>query len=258
MRRYYAFLMVVAFAFLGIAPAIAQDAPSYTTVQEMEMAPGDAEVLAAQVKIVAEAAAEANIGPDFAWNVYRWDNTFWFVSSSPSLADLEDPEAMARAFQGTSVEAKVFAAFERVNGLTVLSSNTEVMQVDPEMGYAPANPALEGGSGGAMIIEQWVKADQRAAFNESTKAFMAFLAEVGGPYPVLFAEDIVGDGGVSFIVIFDNLSNFFGKNSMESLVGENATPDLVAGMAAHARTISREESQLMNYLPDLSYQPGNN
>lgn len=250
--------VVLTFAFFIARPALAQEDVPYTVVQQLELAASDAETFAAQVRIVAEAAAEADIGAEFAWNVYRYDNTFMFVTNTPSLATLEDPEAMARAFEGTSVAGKVTSAMQTANALNVLSASTEIVRVDPELSYQPANSALSGGAGGAMIVEEWVKGDQIGAWRESVQNFMGWMAEAGGVYPILVTQDIVGNGGRSFVVLFDNLENFYGENSMEVLAERAASPDMAAAQAAHARTVARSTSQISMRMPNLSYQPGGN
>lgn len=259
MRKLSPLLAVLALLCSAATPSFAQEDVPFTVVQQLELAASDAEAFADQVAIVAEAAAEADIGSEFAWNVYRFDNTFMFVTSTPTLATLEDPEAMARAFEGTSVAGKVMNAMQAAGRLNVLSSSMEVVRVKPELSYQPANSAVAPGSaGGVLLIEEWVKGDQRGAWEESVKNFMAWMTEAGGVYPVLVTEDVIGNGGNTFVVIFDNLANFYGKNSMEALVERAATEDMAAAQAAHARTVSRSVSQVTAYLPDLSYQPGEN
>lgn len=258
MRRSLRFAALLAFVLMVAAPVAAQEDVPYTVVQQLELAGSDAETFAAQVQVVAEAAAEADIGAEFAWNVYRFDNTFMFVTSTPSLADLEDPEAMMRAFEGTAVAGKVTNAMQAANALNVLSVSTEVVRVDPELSYQPANSAISDGAGGVLIVEEWVKGDQIGAWRESVRDFMGWMTEAGAVYPILVTEDIIGNGGRSFVVLFDNLANFYGENSMEALVAANAGPDMAAAQAAHSRTIARSTSQIAMRLPNLSYQPGEN
>ena len=259
MRRLPAVLAAAA-VLIAAPPILAQEEVPYTVVSEMELAPEDATAFVEQVTIVAKAAAEIGLDPRFNWNLYRWDNTFWFVGNESTLANLEDPEAMFREFGGTSVEADVMAAVAAVGGMNVLSAETEILRVNPDLSYQPDTPPFgEDGPQGVFIAEQWVKGDSREAFYESVSSFTEMLGEMGMPYPVLVAEDIVGDGNVSFVVIFDSIENFYGKNSMANLVtGSDLGARMAAGEAAHSKLISRVASQMMIRLPDASYQGGGN
>jgi len=255
MRRLSVALVAIAFV-LVTSPTVAQEDVPFTVVSEIGLAPEDANAFAEQVGIVAEAAAEIGLDARFAWNLYRWDNTFWFVGSESTLANMEDPNAMAAQFMGTSVEDKVMAAFAAVGSMNVLSGNTEVLRVNPTLSYQPEAPQIGDGSGGVFIVEEWVKGDSRDAWNESVADFMGVVREVGMPYPILVAEDIIGDGNMSFVVIFDTLENFYGKNSFESLLADSpAAADMAEGQAAHSKLIARSASRHMMRLPAMSYQP---
>lgn len=256
MRKLSVALAAVAFV-LATSPAVAQEEVPFTVVSEMELAPEDANAFMEQVGIVAEAAAEIGLDGRFAWNLYRWDNTFWFVGSESTLANMEDQEAMVREFMGTSVEAKVMAAFQAVGSMNILSGNTEVLRVDPELSYQPENPQIGDGAGGAFIVEEWVKGDAIEAWNESVADFMGAAREVGLPYPILVAQDIIGDGNMSFVVLFDTLENFYGKNSFERLLADSpAAAGMAESQAAHSKLIARSVSKHMMRLPAMSYQPG--
>ena len=259
MRRLSALLAAVIFVAAASQTA-AQENPPFTIVSELELAPAHAEAFVEQVQIVAEAAAEIGLDGRFSWNLYRWDNTFWFVSSESTLANLEDTQAMFRAFQGTSVESEVMAAFQAVGAMDILSSDMEVLRIIPDMSYQPENPAFgDDGPMGAYIVEEWVMGDSREAWNESVADFMGMVREVGLPYPILVAEDIVGDGNMSFVVLFDSLENFYGKNSMERLMADHpGAANMAEGSAAHAKLVSRMESRQIIRLPNASYQAEGN
>lgn len=261
MRRLTTFLGAAAILAAFALPATAQEGPPpFTSVSAVELAPADAEVFAEQVRIVKEAAEEIGLDAAFAWNTYRWDNTFWFVSSNPTLADLEDPNAMAAAFQGTAAEGRVMAAFETAGGLTPLSSDTQVLRINPELSYMPEETAFgEEGPAGVYIIEQWVKGSARSDWEASTTELMGILGAIGGGYPVIVAEDLIGDGGMSFVVIFDDLATFYGEGSLENALAGTGHEEHWAEVAErHAGTLSRSSSQMMMRLPNLSYQPGDN
>jgi len=256
-------LFPISAAVLGLAlaaPAVAQQAPPYLVTSRVEFAPEDAEAFARQVAIVRDAAAEIHLDARFAWNVYRWDNTFYFVSQEETLANLEDPEAMGRAFQGTPVQDRVFGAFEKAGALQALSGSSSVWRPRPELGYVPANPAMaQGQQGGAYVIQQWPKGTSEQAFDESAKGLMAMLGEMDGPYPVIVLQNVVGDGGMEFVVLFDDLANFYGANSLEAGLRSSGMGDRWAqAEAAHRKLLSRTESRLLMYVPQLSYQPAGN
>ena len=261
MRRLTPFLGMAAIVVAAAMPVHAQEGPPpFTSVSEIEFAPGDADTFAEQVRIVKEAAEEIGLDARFAWNTYRWDNTFWFVSSNPTLADLEDPNAMAAAFQGTAAEGRVMAAFEAAGGLNALSYDSQVLRINPELSYQPETPAFgEEGPGGVYIVEQWVRGGARADWEASTRELMGILGAINGGYPVLVAEDLIGDGGVSFVVIFDDPATFYGEGSLENALAGTGHEEHWAQVAErHAGTLARSSSQMMMRLPDLSYQPEGN
>lgn len=257
MRKFAGWFFVGGLALAVGAPVAAQEAPPFVSVGVVELAPGDAEEFAAQVKIVRDAAVAANLDARFAWDLYRWDNTFWFVSWPESLARLENPEAMFAAFAETDQAETAMAAFQRVAALEWLSDEQSISRTRPDLSYLPAQPAMaEGEQGGVYIIEQWPRMETSEAFEESVKDLMGMLTEMGAPYPVYVAQDLIGDAGVVFAVAFDDLASFYGESSLEAALAEaGMTEAWMAHAEAHQDLIRRAKSQILMYMPEHSYTP---
>ena len=257
MRKFLA-LMAAGGIALGLGvPVEAQDGPMYTTVSAIEVAPGHVEDFAAQVRAVAEAAEAAGLGEEFRWDVYAWDNTFYFLNWAESLSVLEDQDRMMREFQGTEQMDEVMAAFEAVGDLDWRGGNTTVARGRPELSYMPANPAMaEGEHGGVYVLEQWPLPSAGPAFEESVKDIMGMLAEMGGPYPVFVSQDVIGDGNYTFAVPFDDLASFYGENSLEAgLQASGMAEAWGAHVAEHQQLLADVESWHVMYRPDLSFRP---
>lgn len=257
MRRWTPALAVAVLAIGSATPVLAQDeGPTYTEVTSLDFAPADIDAFLDAVKTVRDAAVEVGLDASFAWDMYRWDNTLFFLTWHDSMVDFEDPEAFARAFQGTPAESRVMAAFQATTGLHINEGMNEVSLARPDLSYMPAEPAVERGQqGGVYVMRQWPNGDAEA-YGESIKDFMGMLTEMGAPYPVFVSQNVIGRGGFMIAVPFDNLSNFYGANSLE----EGLT---ASGMGArwgehereHRQLISDTESRIVMYLPDHSYRP---
>lgn len=243
---------------LGItAPASGQeDVPSYVEVSQIEFAPADADGFLEMVKTVRDAAVEAELDARFAWDVYRWDNTVYFVTWHESLVNFEDPEAFVRAFQATSVADRVMAAFERSMAFQPRSGRNEVSRSRPDLSYMPASPAMaEGEHAGVYVIRQWPAGDP-SAYEESVKDFMGMLTEMGAPYPVFISQNVIGRGGFTLAIPFDDMSSFYGENSLEQGLEETGmAPRWMEHQAEHRQLISDSESLHVMYLPEHSYRP---
>jgi len=243
---------------LGIAaPALGQeDGPQYMEVSALRFTPADAEGFLEIVKTVRDAAVEAELDPRFAWDAYRRDNIVYFVTWHESLVDFEDPEAFVRAFQGTSVEDRVMAAFERSTAFHVRQGSSEISRARPDLSYMPETPAMaEGEHGGVFVLRQWPMGDM-AAYEESIKDFMGMLTEMSGPYPVLLSQNLIGRGGYVIAVPFDDLGSFYGPSSLTAgLEASGMTARWREHEAAHRQLVSDVESFHVMYLPEHSYRP---
>lgn len=258
MRRWNAAVAVIALSFGVAAPSLAQEAPPFSEVSRLELAPADVDPFLEAVKTVRDAAMEASLDARFAWDVYRWDNTIYFVTWHESLVNFEDPEAFVRAFQGTAVADRVMAAFESTMDLHVREGINEVFRGRPDMSYVPASPAVaEGEHAGVLVIRQWPAGGDPAVYEESAKGFMGMLTEMGGPYPVFVSQNLIGRGGYVIAVPFDAMSSLYGENSLEEGLaasgmgarwGDHAT--------AHQELLADVESFHVMYLPEHSYRPG--
>lgn len=258
MRRSTSALAAAAFA-LGLAtPVFAQDeAPVFIEVSQVELAPADTEAFLEAVKTVRDAAVEIGLDGTFAWDAYRWDNSIWFVSWHESMSVFENPEAFARAFAGTPVESRVMAAFESTYDLDFRSGESAVSRGRPDLGFMPAEPAFAPGEhGGVYVLRQWPSGNPEA-YEESIKGFMGMLTEMGGVYPVYVSQNVIGDGGYTIAVPFDDLSSFYGENSLQArLEGSPVGPRWQEHGQAHAELMSRTQSFHLMYLPEHSYTPG--
>jgi len=243
---------------LGItAPALGQeDGPEYVQVSQIEFAPADADGFLEMVKTVRDAAVEASLDTRFAWDVYRWDNTVYFVTWHESLVDFEDPEAFVRAFQETGVADRVMAAFERSMAFQPRSGRNEVSRERPDLSYMPASPIVAAGEhGGVLVLRQWPSGDP-AAYEESIKDFMGMLTEMGAPYPVFTSQNMIGTGGFTIAVPFDDLASFYGENSLERGLEESGmTARWMEHQTAHRTLLTDAESFHVMYLPEHSYRP---
>lgn len=248
-----AILLVLALA----APAHGQDAPAYSEVSQVELAPADASAFLEAVKTVRDAATEVNLDARFAWDAYRWDNTIYFVTWHESLANLEDPEAFVRAFQGTEVADRVMAAFQSTGPLDVEGGMSEVNRARPDLGYVPESPAVQHGQHeGVLVIRQWPAGGDPAPYEESVKGFMSMLSEMDAPYPVFVSQNMVGRGGFVIAVPFESMSSFYGENSLPRGLAEAGMGDRWSEHeAAHRKLISNAESFHVWYLPEHSYRP---
>ncbi len=257
MRKLLSLAALSALLLAFATPVIAQEGSMFVQVSSVELAPADADMFLEQVKVVRDAAIETNLDPKYRWDVYRWDNTLYFVSWHETLANLDDPQAFMQEFQGTSAADRVMAAFNKANALHSVSSSSSISMSRPDLSYMPAASAVQPGQhGGIYVIEQWPKGDQYQAFEASVKKIMGMLGEMGGVYPVFTSMDVVGDGGVTFAIPFDNMSNFYGANSLErrlEATGKSAAWGELT--RAHQKMLNRTHSQFGMYLPEHSYRP---
>lgn len=256
MRKPLGWLAAAAFALMIAAPAAAQETPQYVQLSTVEFAPGEIEPFLEQVKTVRDAAVEIGLSSEFRWALYRWENTLIFASWPENMAALDDPNAMAAAFQGTPVESRVMQAFQRAESTQILEALSEVLITRSDHGYEPENSAVADGTGGVYVLHQWPKGGQREAFLQSLDGFMEMLAEAGGRYPVSVHEGYIGEGGFHIVVGFDDPASFYGENSMEALLeGSGIGAEWQAHAAEHADLISRSEARMYFFLPDHSYLP---
>lgn len=257
MRRCSSLFAAAVFALGVAAPVFAQEeGPTFIEVSQVELAPADADAFLEAVKTVRDAAVEIGLDPDFAWDVYRWDNTIYFVSWHESMSVFEDPEAFARAFAGTPVESRVMAAFESANSLDFRSGSNAVSRGRPDLGFVPAESAVTPGEhGGVYVLQQW-PAGNPQAYEESIRGFMGMLAEMGGIYPVYVSQNVIGDGGYAIVVPFDDLSSFYGENSLQARL-ENSPigPRWQEHGQSHAELLNRSQSFHLLYMPEHSYTP---
>lgn len=257
MRRSNAALAAIVLSLGVAAPSIAQEAPQFSEVSRLEFAPADVEPFLEAVKTVRDAAVEANLAARFAWDVYRWDNSIYFVTWHESLVNFEDPEAFVRAFQGTAVADRAMAAFESTMDLHVREGINEVFRARPDMSYTPASPAMaEGEHAGVLVIRQWPAGGEPGAYEESAKGFTGMLTEMGGPYPVFVSQNVIGRGGYVLAVPFDAMSSLYGENSLEEGLAASGMGERWAGhQTAHRELLADTESFHVMYLPEHSYRP---
>ena len=147
MRKLFTLVATLAI-MLGLPAAVAAQDTEYTVVGSLEIAPEYTEAFLAQVKIVRDAALEVGIDERFQWQLYRWDDELLFVSPGQSPTDVFDEAGMVQAFQGTSAESRVMAAFQKVSSFNVGAQSQSVLRPRPSLGYEPANlaPAVAVGS----------------------------------------------------------------------------------------------------------------
>ncbi len=236
--------------------AYAEAAPRFIEVNQLDIAPADADAFLALVKQVRDASVAVGLDPKFRWDTYRWDNTIYFVSWHESMADFDDPSAFAQAFAGTAQEAAVQQAMTQSQGMDIVS-RTEVAMYQWDWSYMPENPAIQlGQHGGIYIIDNWIAPGKQEAWAENTKGVMAMLGEMGGPYPVIATQTIMGDMRVSFVVPFDNMSNFYGANSLQQRLADTGMQEpWGAHMEKRSPLLSKTKSQFAWYLPEHSYRP---
>lgn len=236
--------------------AYAESAPRFIEVNQLDIAPADAEAFLALVKQVKDASVAAGLDPKFRWDTYRWDNTIYFVSWHESMAEFDDPGAFARAFEGTEQQADVQQAMAQSQGMDI-TSTIEVAMYQWDWSYMPENPAMQVGQhGGIYVIDNWIVPGEQEAWAENTKGVMAMLAQMDGPYPVIATQTMMGDNRVSFVVPFDNLSNFYGANSLQQgLADSGMAEEWGAHMEKRSKLLAKTKSQFAWYLPEHSYRP---
>lgn len=258
MRRFSTTASMVLIAVGVAAPIAAQEAPPFSEVSRIEFAPADVDAFLEAVKTVRDAAVEAELDARFAWDLYSWDNTLYFVTWHESLVNFEDPEAFMRAFQGTAVADRVMAAFESTTSLHVRSGINEVFRARPDMSYVPDSPAMaDGEHQGVLVIRQWPGGGDPGAYEESAKGFIGMLTEMGGPYPVYVSQNVIGRGGYVLAVPFDAMSSLYGENSLEEgLAASGMGARWAEHQASHRALLADTESFHVMYMPEHSYRPG--
>ncbi len=236
--------------------AYAEAAPRFIEVNQLDIAPADADAFLALVKQVKDAAVAVGLDPKFRWDTYRWDNTIYFVSWHESMGDFDNPEAFAQAFAGTAQEATVQQAMTKSQSMNIVGK-TEVAMYQWDWSYLPENPAFQPGQhGGIYVIDNWIAPGKLEAWAENTKGVMEMLAQMDGPYPVIATQTMMGDGRVSFVIPFDNMSNFYGANSLqEGLAASGMQEQWGAHMQKRSPLLSKTKSQFAWYLPEHSYRP---
>ncbi len=263
-------LAVLAVAVLALAagapPATAQedpapadrqqaDRPDYVVVTWFEVAPPDADAFRAAVRDVRQTAVDAGIPSDFRWDIYARDNTYVFVSWREAMADFDDPDAFMRQFEGEHAErlGEIFESFGDVQATAL----TNVLRPRPDWSHTPdETPVTMGQHAGVFVISHWPGRTTPDAFEASAKRVVAFVGEVGYPYPVQAYQVMLGDEHVEFVIPFDDPAELYGANALQPLVEAAGRADEWEGILRdHRALLADMDSQILFYLPDLSYRP---
>lgn len=262
LRPAFPVLFGAVLALAGAPPAAAQEEGAgqdrmYVVVSHFTVDPADAPAFTAAVVKIRQAARDASLGEEFAWEFYRDGNDFYLVSFRESMAAFDDEGAFMRQFEGKPARATLEAAFAELETLGYAGRNT-VLRYVPEWSYMPETPAVRPGQHeGVYVIDNWWKPGKEEAFDQSTKRIMGMLREVGYPYPVFGHRTVIGDMGHGAIVVaHDGLSDFFGEKGLMTLLETRGKTEAWEKIVGERQALLRDtETSMSMYLPELSYSP---
>ncbi len=109
----------------------------------------------------------------------------------------------------------------------------------------------------AHVDEVWLKPGTEQAYDAIMKEFLAFVAEMGYPYPVQGYRHRLGGTGEHYIVtFFDNRANFYGANKLDRLIEKKGATERWQGLLTRFSTlITRAHHYDSDYRANMSYVP---
>ncbi len=216
--------------------------------------PADAPKFEAAVKQLVEAAGKAST--PYRWAFLQDGSQYTLVYPVSDFAYFDDPMQFMRSFSGTEGEAmmqEAMASFETMDFMVV---SQEIAEEKADWSYE-----VEGFDPTTMTAVHsdvmWVKPGVEEKFEALNKEWAAFFAEIGYPYPYTGHQVHFGDTGrVVYATFIDDLSDYYGVNSLEKLIEEKNMgarwQELNERLGA---VISRWEHNNAAYRPDMSYWP---
>jgi len=221
----------------------------------MKVSPDNLDEYMEGVGMIREAAVAANLGPEWSWQIWLRDFEVGIVGPVENMAAFDDEEAWIRAFAGTPGEEMLAAAFEKLEAeVTATTTSREVWELEDVWTYDPGEAGIAE-VGFAEMLEVWIKPGMEAAFEELAGEIGAFLAELGGPYPVSGFRTLMGDvAKVTYVVQNDGWADYYGVNSMEDATeASGKTGEWDAIMERFLGCITESKTSQMTFLADLSY-----
>jgi hypothetical protein len=251
-------------AILGVATftlgasAQEEEAPKPTAqVMTFELQPATMMDWRAAVARMATAAKKHGLSAaENGWWMYNEGNRtviIWPVPQNELFHNNSIFEKLAEA--DSSEAAAIGKMFEAAPGRQL---STEIVEMQPEMSYSPANP-IEGSPGGVEVIDVVVADGQDDAFNTGAKEYVAILEAIGSPYVMNLYRVRHGMTRVQFVTFFDTIGNYYGANSFDALVAK--TPEigerLQKAYAGWLKGVAHMSSRLVFYDEAGSFPPNN-
>ncbi|NIM50604.1 MAG: hypothetical protein GTN62_09770 [Gemmatimonadales bacterium] len=238
-------------------PAVAQggEGSGLAQVMTFKVEPDDYFTFQAAVEKIAQAAQEANLSRDYAWLFWSDMLNFTLVYPVKSMAYFDDPDQWVRQFQGTDGEKTLNEAFQAMMSIDDRIVSNEVIEHVRESSY----PAPDGVQqlAWAEVGEYWIKSGKEEEFDALTGEFLAFLKRIGYRYEISANRVRLGDVGRRlFVTFYDDRSNFFGPNSIESLMAEKGGAEEWQDIVTRFMDLITDAKVThLAYRPEMSYWP---
>lgn len=258
MRRLITPLLASAFVLTGAIPLAAQEEeePGLVHVQVFKVAPAHGDEFEAAVTKVVEAANQADLSPEFAWQMYSENGNYHLVTWPESMAEFDKEGEFEAQFVGTPGEATLQEAFSMFEELHV-TTESFILDTPPDWTYMPEGGMEMSNVEGIMVFQAWVAPGKYEAYEENTKELMGLLAEMNFTYPVIGHRTMIGDQGrTSFVVPHDGLANFYGENNMEAHLERSGLGDQWSALFEKRMELVRKlDSFPAVFRAELSYNP---
>ena len=247
---------VLAVPNLGAQTATAPTPPPVFRQTVYELDPATMGAWRAGLRQQAAAARAANLPANEMgwWAMNDGNRTIMVSPASRDALFQRNPMAMI-----TQADSAAAAAIREVrSGSRVLSANTEIFQMVPDLSYQPAEGMPPADMTGMVTMEFRVAPGQRGAFGEAIRAMNKVMADVKYPYARNMAWFRMGENRMSMTTFIDSRENFYGKNSFNRLAAGNtaAQEAMSAAYQALLKTITSMQQRHANYASGLSYPPG--
>ncbi len=248
-------LAAVGVAFVpAAAPAQDEGGGELVHLIKWEVNPADAAKWTEGIQKIVAAAKQAQLSNDYSWSFYQ-ENIFEYRLVYPikNMAYFDDEMAWMRQFEGTPGQAPLMAAFQQLNATAATTVSNLVTQSVPGWGYETgmdmANLPV------AHVDEIWLKPGVEEQYDALMKEFMAFVKEMGYPYPMMgFRPRIGGTGEHHIVTWFDSRENFYGENNLDRMIEAKGAQERWTGMLGRfTQLITRAHHFDSDYRPDMSY-----
>ncbi len=248
------FTLLILCLLVGNAYAQESERGQLWEVQTLEVMPGDIPAFQEIAAEIVAASGMANMSADYGWYFWSYDNHFVLSSPAESMADYDDPGDWMRQFaENEEAQKKVQAAFQRMEkDVQVRPLRREVLEEVTGWVYEAEN-APE--TGGGMLYTFREKPGEYEAFNAVMDDYAKFWGKINYPYDVYAYRPMMGEVGVTHVLIpYDNRSMFYGENSIEGVAERAGMSDMNNELLGRLmQSVESWESQDMTFHLDMSY-----